>query len=104
MGKMRQSCGTGWFHSRDVYFASIPTHASHRTIRTALPELPEFLCELLPGCCPVVPYVISQLNSMALKIQFILFEPGDIKFLSRGSTLELTCNVLFIVTNNSGRD
>lgn len=37
---------------------------------------------------------------MALDVQLILLEPTDIEFLARSTALELTSNVLFVVTHD----
>ena len=37
---------------------------------------------------------------MALEVEFILLEPGDIELLAGGATFELAGDVLFIITDN----
>ena len=38
---------------------------------------------------------------MALKVEFVLFQPRDIELLARRSTLELASDVFFVIADNS---
>jgi len=37
---------------------------------------------------------------MSLEVEFVLLEPRNIELLSRGSALELACNVFLVITND----
>lgn len=37
---------------------------------------------------------------MALQVKLVLLEPAEVEFLARGSTLELTGDVLLVVSND----
>lgn len=64
------------------------------------PELAELAAELLASSGPVVGDVFTQILNMALKVHLILLQPTNIKLLARGTSLKLTGNVLFVVTDN----
>lgn len=68
---------------------------------TGRPELAKLAAELLASGGPVVGNVLAQVVHVALEIHFVLLEPADVELLARGSTLELSGNILFVVTNNS---
>lgn len=64
------------------------------------PELTQFLAQLLARGCPVGPDVITEVLDVALHVQLILFKPANVEFLARGTALELTRNVLLIITHD----
>lgn len=68
-----------------------------------LPDLTQFATELLAGHSPVVADVVTQLDDMALDLELVLLQPGDVQFLARGTALELTGDVLVVVANDTGR-
>ena len=37
---------------------------------------------------------------MALEVELVLLEPGDVEFLARGAALELAGNVFLVVTDD----
>lgn len=37
---------------------------------------------------------------MALEVELVLLEPGDVELLSSGTTLELAGNVFLVITND----
>jgi hypothetical protein len=65
------------------------------------PKLFELTAELLACACPVCDDIIAEVLDVTLDIQFILLEPTDVELLSRGSALELSANVFFVVTDDS---
>lgn len=65
------------------------------------PELSKFLAQLCTGGGPVVGDVVAEILDVTLEVQLVLLEPADVQLLARASTLELSRNVLFVVTNNS---
>lgn len=75
---------------------------ARRALRAARgPELLELAAQLLAGRRPVGDDVVAQILDVALQVNFILLEPADVELLSRGATLELPRNVLFVVTDDS---
>ena len=75
-----------------------------RTVGSAgLPELSEVFAELLAGCGPVCADRVAQFGNVALDVELVLLEPGNIELLASSAALELTRNVLFVVSNNSAR-
>lgn len=78
--------------------------AARRAIRSAaLPKLAEFLCQFLPGHGPVVSNAFAKLGHVAFDLKLVLFKPRDIELLSGGAPLELTSDILIIVTNDPNR-
>ncbi len=69
----------------------------------SLPELTEFFCKLLTSGRPIVTYVITQLEDMAFEVKLILLKPGDVKFFAGRTALELTVDVLLVVSHDPGR-
>ena len=67
---------------------------------TVLPELPQFAAQFLTGGRPVCTNIISDLGDMALDFQLVLLEPRHVQFLSGSTALELTGDVLVVVTDN----
>ena len=47
--------------------------------------------------------VLAELGHVAFEVQLILLEPANVEFLTTGAALELACNVLFIITDDSGK-
>lgn len=78
-------------------------HTGCRTTWSAwLPELTEFFPKLLPSSGPIGTNRVSNFGNMAFDVEFILLEPGDVEFLTGGTALELTSNVLLIVADDPG--
>jgi hypothetical protein len=65
-----------------------------------LPELSEVFTELLAGCGPVCADRVTQFGDVALDVELVLLEPRNVELLASGAALELTRNVLFVVSNN----
>lgn len=66
-----------------------------------LPDLAQFTAELLAGHGPVVADVITQLDDVALDLELVLFQPGDVQFLAGSAALELTGDVLVVVADDT---
>lgn len=66
-----------------------------------LPDLPQFPTQLLTGHSPVVLDIVPELHHVSLDLQFILLQPRDIEFLAGGTALELTGDVLIVVSDNA---
>lgn len=64
------------------------------------PVVPEFVPELPARRGPVVFYSFAQLRDVALDVQFVLLEPGDIELLTAGTALELADNVFLVVAHD----
>ena len=81
--------------------------SAHPSCRTAgpasLPELTELFCKLLTSGGPIVTDVIAQLKDMAFKVKLVLLKPRDVEFFAGRAALELTVDVLFIVSHDPGR-
>jgi hypothetical protein len=78
--------------------------ARRRAVRTrVLPDLAQFTAELLSSHGPVVADVIAQLDDVALDLELVLLQPGDVQFLAGGAALELTGNILVVVADDTGK-
>ena len=66
-----------------------------------LPQSPKVACNLVTCSRPVVADIIAQLDDVAFEVNFVLLQPGDIEFLSRGAALELAGYVFLIIADNS---
>jgi hypothetical protein len=55
----------------------------------------------LTGHGPVVLDVVPELHHMSLDLQLVLLQPRDIEFLAGGTALELTGDILVVVSDNS---
>lgn len=78
--------------------------ATGRTVLSArLPELPEFLAELLASGGPVGADRVAQLTHMALDVELVLLEPRNIELLARGAAFELASDVLLIISHDPVR-
>ena len=75
-----------------------------RTAGPAVPEVTQLTAQFLARRRPVVSNVVPDLRHMALDFQLVLFEPRNVQFLSRGTTLELAGDVLVVVANDSNPD
>jgi hypothetical protein len=64
--------------------------------------LSELFTEFLAGSRPVVSNTVAELVDVALEVELVLLEPGDVEFLSGGAAVELTGDVFLIVTNDPG--
>ena len=69
----------------------------------ALPEALQLLRELLAGRGPVGADVLAQLGDVALDVQLVLLQPGDVELLAGRAAVELARDVLVIVTDNPVR-
>lgn len=82
----------------------LPIKRSRARRPTALPELTEITANLAPSGGPVVLDTVSQLGYVTFDVELVLFQPADVQLLSAGSPLELSSNVLFVVSDNLGDD
>lgn len=64
------------------------------------PKLAQLLAKLLPRGRPVGADVFAQLLDMTLEVELVLLEPGDIELLARGAALQLSGDVLFVITDD----
>ncbi len=67
----------------------------------ALPVLLQLLGKLEAGGRPIVPYAITQLRHMTFQIKLVLFQPGDIQFLTGRAAFELSRDILFVIPDDS---
>lgn len=67
------------------------------------PKLAQLSAELLPRGRPVGADIVAQLLDVALEVELVLLEPGDIELLARGAALQLSGNVLFVIPHDSVR-
>lgn len=72
-----------------------------RTAGPAVPEVTQFTAQFLTRRGPVVSDVVPDFRHMSFDFQLVLLEPRHVQFLSRGTALELTGDVLIVVANNS---
>lgn len=88
--------------SAQVNLAIAPAESSRGARRPAtLPKLAEFLGEFLTGRGPVVAHAVPEFHDVALQIEFVLLEPGNVEFLAGGAAFELAGDVFLIVAHNS---
>ena len=66
----------------------------------AVPEVAQFAAQFLARRGPVVSDVVPDFRHMSFNFQLVLLEPRYVQLLPRGTTLELTGNVLVVVANN----
>lgn len=77
--------------------------AAGRAVRPAVaPELSEFPGQFLTGHAPVVPDAVAQLGHVPFELQLILLEPRHVELLARSAPLELSGDVLVVVTDDPG--
>lgn len=77
--------------------------AAGRAVRpAAAPELSEFSSQLLTGHAPVVSDAVAKLGHVPLELQLVLLEPGHVELLPGSAPLELSCDVLVVVTDDPG--
>ena len=50
---------------------------------------------------PVIADAVAQLDDMALQVEFVLLQPGDVELLPARAALELARDVLFVVADDS---
>ena len=67
---------------------------------TRRPKLLELAAELLSSRSPVAADVVAQILNVTLQIELVLLQPADVEFLPRGAALELSGNVLFVITDD----
>jgi len=82
-----------------VIVTTIPKVIRGRSNRR--PEPADFITEFLPGRRPIGLDRVSQFDGMAFDIQFVLFQPRDVQFLSWGPSTELAGDVFFVVPDDS---
>ena len=64
------------------------------------PELTEFLAQFLASHVPVVADAFTEFDDVAFDFEFVLFEPGDVEFLSGCASLELARYVFVVVADD----
>ena len=69
-----------------------------------LPVLSQFFAQFLAGRGPVVADAVAEFGDVAFEVEFVLFEPGDVEFLSGGAAFELAGDVFFVVADDSRVD
>lgn len=67
------------------------------------PKLAQLSAELLPRGRPVRADIVAQLLDVALEIELVLLEPGDIELLARGTALQLPRDILLVITDDPVR-
>ena len=67
-----------------------------------LPDLAQLAADFLAGHGPVAADVVTDFGDMAFDFELVLFQPGHVEFLTRGAALELSGDVLVVVTDNAG--
>ena len=99
MRKVCQSSRALWHPS--MFCASLTCGSAGPSCRTARPTtrpvLAKLFGELLASGGPVGADTVAELNDMALEVQFILLEPGDIEFLAGGAALKLAGDIFLVV-------
>lgn len=87
--------------TRAVHVQAVLNTAARGAVgATVAPELTEFLAQFLTGHVPVVADTFTQLDDVAFDFEFVLFEPGDVEFLSGCASLELAGYVFVVVPDN----
>lgn len=90
----QRPAGTGVVHAVPV--------AGRRAVGSAvLPDLTQLAAQLLTSHGPVVLDVVTELHDVALDLKLVLLQPRHVEFLPGGTALELTGNVLVVVTDDT---
>lgn len=64
------------------------------------PKLAQLSAELLARGRPVGAYIFAQLLDVALEVELVLLEPGDVELLARSAALQLPGDVLLVVADD----
>lgn len=96
--------GSGRRHGRAGHSERVQARLAGWALGSARgPELAQLLAELLPRRRPVGADVVAQLLDVALEVELVLLEPGDIELLARGAALQLPGDVFLVVADDPVR-
>lgn len=65
-----------------------------------MPELAEVLCELLSSRGPVSFDAVAEFYHIALEVELVFLEPGNVELLARCTTLQLAVDVLVVIADD----
>jgi len=64
------------------------------------PEVAQLPAHLHTCRCPVSADLVAQLVDVALQVEFVLLQPGDVQLLTSCTALQLARYVAFVITND----